>query len=215
MMSTLLAALISAAAANEELVLAKLATQDARITAQDRQMNELVLENKQLRARVEQLEAGAPLPTIAAVKQSRRLQASVSPHMYVQFGPDGGAKVGRDEEGNVVIQPASGRGVVVQGHVRSSGLISSGGMKNYASGVHFYRDFAVVSRDSIVYQDYRATESEDASGSCVIDGTCVPWDWGDFYLDIKVPVVRQAGHMFSYHFQVRTTCTCSARAHTH
>ena len=210
MISILLAALLSTAAANDqlELIHAKLTTQDARI-------HELVLENKQLRARVEQLEAGAPLPTIAAVKQSRRLQASVSPHMYVQFGPDGGAKVGRDEEGNVVIQPASGRGVVVQGHVRSSGLISSGGMKNYASGVHFYRDFAVVSRDSIVYQDYRATESEDASGSCVIDGTCVPWDWGDFYLDIKVPVVRQAGHMFSYHFQVRTTCTCSAHAHTH
>ena len=119
MISILLAALLSTAAANDqlELIHAKLTTQDARI-------HELVLENKQLRARVEQLEAGAPLPTIAAVKQSRRLQASVSPHMYVQFGPDGGAKVGRDEEGNVVIQPASGRGVVVQGH-----LISSGGMK--------------------------------------------------------------------------------------
>ena len=157
---------------------------------------------------MEQLEAGAPLPTIAAVEQSRRLQASVSPHTYVQFGPDGGAKVGRDEEGNVVIQPASGRGVVVQGH-----LISSGGMKNYASasttpfsGVQFYRDFAVVSRDSIVYRDVQGHSA---------DGSRVPSFRGDFYLDIKVPVVRQAGHMFSYHFQVRTTCVCSAHAHTH
>ena len=180
-------------------------------------MNELVLENKQLRARVEQLEAGAPLPTIAAVEQSRRLQASVSPHMYVQFGPDGGAKVGRDEEGNVVIQPASGRGVVVQGH-----LISSGGMKNYASasttpfsGVQFYRDFAALSQDSIIYRDVQGTNTADGLSPCHGDGTCIPWRGGDFYLDIKVPVVRQAGHMFSYHFQVRTTCTCSARAHTH
>ena len=201
MISILQAALLSAAAANDqlELIHAKLTTQDARI-------HELVLENKQLRARVEQLEAGAPLPTLAAVEQSRRLQASVSPHTYVQFGPDGGAKVGRDEEGNVVIQPASGQGVVVQGHVRSSGLTSSGGMKNYASGVHFYRDFAVVSRDSIVYRDVQGHSA---------DGSRVPSFRGDFYLDIKVPVIRKAGHMFSYHFQVRTTCTCSARAHTH
>jgi len=208
MISILHAALLSAAAANDqlELIHAKLTTQDARI-------HELVLENKQLRARVEQLEAGAPLPTIAAVEQSRRLQASVSPHTYVQFGPDGEAKVGRDEEGNVVIQPASGQGVVVQGHVRSSGLISSGGMKNYASGVHFYRDFAVVSRDSIAYRDERGTLTDGVLSPCVDAGTCVPWDRGDFYLDIKVPVVRQAGHMFSYHFQVRTNSACSAYAH--
>ena len=212
MISILLAALLSTAAANDqlELIHAKLTTQDARI-------HELVLENKQLRARVEQLEAGAPLPTIAAVEQSRRLQASVSPHMYVQFGPDGGAKVGRDEEGNVVIQPASGRGVVVQGH-----LISSGGMKNYASasttpfsGVQFYRDFAALSQDSIIYRDVQGTNTADGLSPCHGDGTCIPWRGGDFYLDIKVPVVRQAGHMFSYRFQVRTTCTCSARAHTH
>ena len=212
MISILKAALLSAAAANDqlELIHAKLTTQDARI-------HELVLENKQLRARVEQLEAGAPLPTIAAVEQSRRLQASVSPHMYVQFGPDGGAKVGRDEEGNVVIQPASGRGVVVQGH-----LISSGGMKNYASasttpfsGVQFYRDFAALSQDSIIYRDVQGTNTADGLSPCHGDGTCIPWRGGDFYLDIKVPVVRQAGHMFSYHFQVRTTCTCSAHAHTH
>ena len=212
MISILLAALLSAAAANDqlELIHAKLTTQDARI-------HELVLENKQLRARVEQLEAGAPLPTIAAVEQSRRLQASVSPHTYVQFGPDGGAKVGRDEEGNVVIQPASGRGVVVQGH-----LISSGGMKNYASasttpfsGVQFYRDFAALSQDSIIYRDVQGTNTADGLSPCHGDGTCIPWRGGDFYLDIKVPVVRQAGHMFSYHFQVRTTCTCSAHAHTH
>ena len=212
MISILLAALLSTAAANDqlELIHAKLTTQDARI-------HELVLENKQLRARVEQLEAGAPLPTIAAVEQSRRLQASVSPHTYVQFGPDGDAKVGRDEEGNVVIQPASGRGVVVQGH-----LISSGGMKNYASasttpfsGVQFYRDFAALSQDSIIYRDVQGTNTADGLSPCHGDGTCIPWRGGDFYLDIKVPVVRQAGHMFSYHFQVRTTCTCSAHAHTH
>ena len=212
MISILKAALLSAAAANDqlELIHAKLTTQDARI-------HELVLENKQLRARVEQLEAGAPLPTIAAVEQSRRLQASVSPHTYVQFGPDGDAKVGRDEEGNVVIQPASGRGVVVQGH-----LISSGGMKNYASasttpfsGVQFYRDFAALSQDSIIYRDVQGTNTADGLSPCHGDGTCIPWRGGDFYLDIKVPVVRQAGHMFSYHFQVRTTSACSARAHLH